>query len=143
MRKQVIDASVAAKWVFPEEGSEAAEQLLEAMVGGQVQLIAPDSYVSELGNIAWKKAVLRKEVSLKEARDGLRFLLSVLPRLVPSPLLLEDALEIAVAHRRSVHDSLYVALARQEQCELVTADQSLRQALERAFPFIVGLPLTR
>jgi predicted nucleic acid-binding protein len=42
------------------------------------------------------------------------------------------------AHERSVYDCLYVALALEEDCEFVTADQSLIRALGGTFPFIIG-----
>jgi predicted nucleic acid-binding protein len=139
LKRKVIDASVAAKWAFPEEESEAASLLLHAMVAGEIELLAPDSFVSEIGNIAWKKAALRHEISLEEGRQGLKLLLAVLPRLLPGPPLMVAALEIALAYRRSVYDCLYVALALEADCDFVTADESLVKALSGAFPCVVGL----
>lgn len=42
------------------------------------------------------------------------------------------ALEIALAFDRSVYDSLYVALALRDDCQLVTADRRLYNALAPA-----------
>ena len=39
----------------------------------------------------------------------------------------------------SVYDCLYVALAEQEKCDLVTADDRLVRTLQSQFPFIVAL----
>ena len=41
--------------------------------------------------------------------------------------------------RTGFYDCLYVALAEQENCELVTADDKLINALHRQFPFILSL----
>ena len=52
MKTVIVDASVAAKWFFPEEGSKAAIRLLD----GKHNLLAPDLLRSEFGNITWEKA---------------------------------------------------------------------------------------
>jgi predicted nucleic acid-binding protein len=41
--------------------------------------------------------------------------------------------------RVGVYDCLYVALAEQERCALVTADDKLVTALQQDFPFIISL----
>ena len=46
----VVDASVALKWYFSEEGSE---QALALLASGE-RLIAPDLVVAELCNGAWR-----------------------------------------------------------------------------------------
>ena len=40
-----------------------------------------------------------------------------------------SAMEIALRFYRSIYDSLYVALALQERCQLVTADRKLYDAV--------------
>ena len=45
----VVDASVVAKWGFPEPSSGAASRLLAARAAGHIALIAPDLLVPELG----------------------------------------------------------------------------------------------
>jgi predicted nucleic acid-binding protein len=49
-------------------------------------------------------------------------------------VLLPDALNIAVAHDRSVYDCLYVALAIQFKTEMITADERLANALAARLP---------
>ena len=41
--------------------------------------------------------------------------------------------------RVGVYDCIYVALAEQEGCELVTADDRLVNNLQKQFPFIIHL----
>ena len=49
--------------------------------------------------------------------------------IVPSHGLVRSALNAATQYGRSVYDSLYVALAIQESCQVVTADEHLANAL--------------
>jgi hypothetical protein len=61
------------------------------------------------------------------------------PHLVPSIPLMPRAYEISSRMRVGIYDCLYVALAEQEKCELVTADDKLIKNLQAQFPFIVAL----
>ena len=49
------------------------------------------------------------------------------------------AVQMARQARIGVYDCLYVALAEQEGCELVTADDRLVRTLQPTFPFITSL----
>ncbi len=62
-----------------------------------------------------------------------------LPGLSPYFPLLSRAYEISSALRVGVYDCVYVALAEQENCALVTADDKLVKNLRKDFPFIVAL----
>ena len=124
MTTVVVDSSVAMKWFVPEVHSDRAASLLER----SVELAAPDLLYAEAGNVLWKK-VERGELSAAEAREVVAGLRRVPVRVSSSGELLEAALEIALAHRRTVYDSLYVALAVALECELVTADERLAHAL--------------
>jgi predicted nucleic acid-binding protein len=53
---------------------------------------------------------------------------------VPSPTLLEEAFAIASAFDRTVHASLYVALAVTSKSHFVTADERLANALAPHLP---------
>jgi predicted nucleic acid-binding protein len=56
---------------------------------------------------------------------------------VPAADLLDDAFHLAVTHRRSVYDMLYLALSVREKCRFVTADEKLVNAVSAAFPDVV------
>lgn len=124
MTPVVVDSSVALKWFIPEEGADKAATLLD----GSFLLLAPDLLVSEVGNALWKK-IGRAEITAIEARTVLSALARVPIEIVPASSLVEAALEIAVAHRRTVYDALYVALAVARTCVFVTADERLANAL--------------
>lgn len=53
--------------------------------------------------------------------------------------LLDEAYQLAVNHRRTVYDAMYLALSLREQCQLVTADEKLLNALGSGFPNVVWL----
>ena len=60
MTAWVIDASVAAKWLLPEDGSDQASALLGD------ELLVPDLLFAELANIFWKKQ-MRGEIDTATA----------------------------------------------------------------------------
>jgi predicted nucleic acid-binding protein len=116
----VVDASVAAKWVFQEEGSDRAATLRNS---GD-DFIAPSLIVAEIGNALWKRAVW-KEVSVRDTVRALQNAVSVFTRLFPPSDLGVRAMEIAVELRHPIYDCFYLALAEREQCGLITADARL------------------
>ena len=123
----VVDASVVAKWYFPEKGSTAATVLLAEAVAGVHRLLAPDLLVAELTNIVWKKVQL-DECRPDEARAILAFFETDRPRLIESSTLAVRALELALRLGHPVYDCLYVAAAIDWDARLVTADRALARA---------------
>ena len=136
--KLVVDASVAVKWVFAEPGSEIADQLLEGWIADRFEILAPPILPVEAANAIWKRA-LRGALTPGLAERALAELMQFCPQLVESATLLAHALELAIKHRASVYDGLYVALGVQERCRLVTADQELVRAFGSAFPQVILL----
>jgi len=125
----VIDASIAAKWFFPEVHSDRAQRLLS----GRTTLLAPDLILAEFANVAWKR-FRRREITADQAGaivgDFLRFPV----RIFPSARIIPAALDVALGTGRTLYDGLYVALALDRACRLVTADERLVNALS-AGPF--------
>jgi len=120
----VVDASVAAKWFLNEIHSPAALRL----VGGH-DLLAPDLLLSEVAQVIWKRA-RRRELSVEQGVAILRQLNAAPLTIHPSGLLIEVAFEIALGLARTVYDCLYLTLAIQQGCRLVTADRTFHQALQ-------------
>jgi predicted nucleic acid-binding protein len=128
LKRIVADASVVVKWLLPEIHSEEAARLLQ----GDCDIWAPDLIWAEIGNVVWKKWRLGELSEVTGAallQDFRRLPLSV----QSSDLLVDAAWEIAHGLGRSFYDSLYLALARSQDCPLVTADLRLWNAL-RAGP---------
>ncbi len=124
MKPLVVDAGVAAKWFFPEEGTPAAMRLLR----GKRRLLAPDLIWSEFGNIAWKHH-RRGLIDDEELAAVVREFLTLPLEIYPARPLLPAAVELAAAWGRTVYDSLYLALAVDVDGVLVTADERTVHAL--------------
>lgn len=114
----VIDASVAAKWLVPEEGSDLAVALLEA------ELLAPDLLFAEVANILWKKQA-RSEMDAATALAAGRWLAQVPFAVHDCATLMPAALELSLRLRHPAYDCFYLALAIREGCSLITADRKL------------------
>jgi predicted nucleic acid-binding protein len=132
----VLDASVAAKWFLPAgEEQFAAEALvvLHDFASGTCNLVAPDLFWPEMGNILWKAARLGR-ISGRVCDAAVHSLQALNITTVPSKRLLESAIAIARAFDRSVYDCAYVALAVESNVPLLTADERLANALAARFP---------
>ncbi|MGH9508633.1 MAG: type II toxin-antitoxin system VapC family toxin [Terriglobales bacterium] len=123
--RYVLDASVAIKWCIPEPGSEVAEQFLEDLKARRLSFLAPDILVAEVGNALWKVCVLRKQLSPSTAEESLLDFLSPPIELRPSTSLATRAFHVAQNLQCPFYDALYLALAVEEKCELLTADTAL------------------
>lgn len=113
----VLDASVAAKSFFEEEGSVAALRLLRS----GVSLIAPDLIHVEMASIAAKQ-VRQRGTPPSTARRAMAGLRAVLRESVPLEDLAEEAFDLAAEHGFSAYDGTYLALARMRGLVVVTAD---------------------
>jgi predicted nucleic acid-binding protein len=124
MSRFVVDASVGVKWFLPEPGTDDALRLQDPAH----DLHVPTFFDLEVANIFWK-AVRQGRLSRAEANTRLATLVGMtLPRYPEGPLV-KAAFEIARTADRTVYDSLYVALAVQFGCSVVTADDRLINAL--------------
>lgn len=126
--RRVVDANVVAKW-FLSEPHDAEARSLKEWPG---QLLAPFLLVSEACSIFLKK-IRAREMLLTDASAALASLHWSLSFLDAANLAF-PALVIAERHGRSAYDALYVALAVEEDCQLVTADRRLYNALQPHYP---------
>jgi predicted nucleic acid-binding protein len=129
----VIDASVAAKWLFMEPDSDRAQDLLEEVNDGRVTLIAPDLLAVEIGRMLWKR-VLREGVSPNDATAQYSRFKRVRLGLVGIRGLVDAALQLALLQRHPIYDCLYLALASEAGCGLITADEKMHRAFFPNFP---------
>ena len=123
MNTLVIDASIAIKWVIEEEGTPQALTLRR-----EARLLAPELLVAECANILWKKA-RRNELSREEALLAARLLQTAAIELVPTRSLLAAATRIAIELDHPAYDCLYLALAIENDCRFVTADERFLRKL--------------
>jgi predicted nucleic acid-binding protein len=122
----VVDASVATKWVLPEDGSDRATALRRP---GE-EFIAPSLIAAEIGNAVWKR-VIWKDFSTADALRALQVALAHFSQLMPMENLAARATEIAIELKHPIYDCFYLALAEDKQCPLITADKRLLAAAKK------------
>ena len=136
--RYVLDASSAVRWVLPTPLLAKALQLRTAYQQQVHELIAPAHFPGEIAS-ALTKAERQKLIRVGKADHLIRDVLNTPPVLYPLDPLFYRAVAISSQTRAAFYDCLYVALAEQEGCELVTADDKLINALQGQFPFIKPL----
>jgi predicted nucleic acid-binding protein len=136
MTLTVVDASVAVKWCLPRDHEDLvlqAEELLMSYRGGTEKFLVPDLFWLEVANALWK-AVWRQKIDAETAAKSFRVVSDLKIPTVSSVDLVPRALRLAVEHRRTVYDSVYVALALRVNANLITADERLANALAAHLP---------
>jgi predicted nucleic acid-binding protein len=136
--KRVIDSSVAFKWVVPEQHTDKALLLRDDFRNAAVKLLSPDVFAVELAH-GLTRAERQGRIAVAEAAVFWTDVMRAAPLLSSSIALTPRAIEISSQMRLGVYDCLYVALAEQEKCEFVTADDKLVNKLKPGFPFIISL----
>ena len=118
----VIDTSVALKWVLPEPGAELAKGAL------QLGLIAPDVWRVEAAN-GIHRAVREGVGTPAEAREWLSILDDAPVQDVPTTSVLRHGLDLAMTLGHPVYDCLFLALAIDRDCRLLTSDDKFRRVV--------------
>ena len=121
--KLIVDASVAVKWLFTEDGTDESRRLL----AHRIRLYAPDFILTEAANVVWKKA---RRGDINDPQPYFEELTSFqdVIALRSSQDIVAHASAIAIAIDHPVYDCLYLACAQAEGAPLVTADTKLQRA---------------
>jgi predicted nucleic acid-binding protein len=136
--KYVLDSSVAAKWVLREQDSDKANALRAGFRLGIHEFLSPDFFTVEAAHTL-TRAERQNRILVGEAKPLLLDILATPPVFVPFQPFMLRAVDISSKMRIGVYDCVYVALAESEQCEFITADDTLVRNLQAAFPFIIAL----
>ena len=136
--RYVLDSSVAFKWVVREPDTDKALRLRDDFLKGIHELLAPDVFALEVMH-ALTRAERQGRISPPDGGILWHDVMTTAPQLFASLPLVPRAYTIASAARIGIYDCLYVALAEQEQCEFITADDKLVRNLQKQFPFILEL----
>jgi predicted nucleic acid-binding protein len=136
--KYVLDSSVSFKWAVVEQDTPKARRVRHDFLNALLELLAPDVFPVEIAH-ALTRAERQGRITPVQGAQLFTDILKVLPLLRSSLPLLPRAYEISSTFRVGVYDCLYVALAEQEGCELLTADDKLVKNLQSTFPFIIAL----
>ncbi|TAK33918.1 MAG: PIN domain-containing protein [Chloroflexota bacterium] len=131
-----VDASVAAKWILPEERSEHALALLRETSRAGGWIVAPPLLPIEIANVI-RRRMLRQCLSIDDARQLLSEFSDFMLHVISPSDLSEQALILADAHKLpAVYDAHYVALASLLGCDLWTDDRRLVRTLSGSLPYV-------
>jgi predicted nucleic acid-binding protein len=133
--KLAIDASTAAQWQLSEEPeAERARHMLRDYAAEKVAFVAPTIWHYEVANIV-NKAVGTRRLTEEEGYMAFQALQALDIEFVPFPAP-DEAYRLARTYRRSVYDSLYLAVAQSKQIDLWTGDRRLYNAVRQSLTFI-------
>jgi predicted nucleic acid-binding protein len=132
----VLDASVALKFVLNQSDSDQARKLRDEFPASLRDFISPDIFAVECAHALTKG---ERKGTVVDPTSLYNDLMLDAPRFFPSIPLMPRAIEIARKARIAVYDCVYVALAEREGCEMITADQRVIHRLQATFSFITDL----
>lgn len=124
MSRYVIDASVAAKWLFLERGTEESVQLLDQFDF----FYAPNLFQIELDSIITKK-VRKKELSFEEAPIKKNQASKLPARFITYDQISGIAFDISTTLSITLYDATYLATAILTNSIFYTADKRLVRGL--------------
>jgi len=126
----VLDASIILKWLLTEEGSERALLFRERHIKGEERIAVPSLLFYEIANVLRysegfsDEAVLTLFETIKDIE---------LSAIHPPFSDFEETIIYARSKQISVYDAAYVVLARNLECDLITADRRLVKATGESF----------
>lgn len=120
----IIDASVAAKWLLPDEADFIADSIKKAFADRQIVIVVPIFIFYEVNNLL-KSAVLSNRISSQDSLNFYENFLTLNFNIYSSKLLLKVTLQTALKLDISSYDAAYVALAEHLQIPFYTTDEKL------------------
>jgi len=129
----VVDASVAAAWLLPDEATTYTEAALSATAAGNVWV--PLLWQLEIGNLLLmaqrrRRIDAAKRVELVAAAAGIPL------RVDREPVAMADLDALAAAHQLTSYDAAYLELALRRGLPMATLDAQLLKVMRSA-----GVPL--
>lgn len=115
----VVDASLIGAFILKEEGWEDYAGMLE-------NALTVDHAIKEVSNAVWK-AYVRRHIGLDDVKnklEALKLLFSKNLTTFSEMELLDEAMKIALSHRISIYDSLYLALALTNRTDFSSLDEA-------------------
>lgn len=121
---RVIDSSALIKYFTREIGWERVREL---MMDGVITI---DLAIKEVANALWKK-VIRGETNYDTALTIIKTLLEDTIPIIDQREYLMKALELAVKHRITIYDAIFIVLALEKNMELITSDKAQAAVAEK------------
>lgn len=139
-RRLILDASVTAVWLLPDEASDVSRRAYAQLRKGMFDVRVPQLWLWECGNII-ANAVKRSRLSAPDALLTWSVLDAIRARVEMSdykPSQVQAALQIALDHSLSIYDAAYLWLAFTTGLPLLTHDRLMSAAAAR-----LSLPVLR
>jgi predicted nucleic acid-binding protein len=134
--KIAVDASVAIKWyVRIEIDADKALAMLHDYENNRIEFIVPCLFYHEIAS-AVNTAVIRKRITEYEGQDIIKDLLSMDMIAIADNKLIEPAYLYARRYKVSVYDATYLAVAKQYNVPLYTADGKFYDAIKSKEPLV-------
>lgn len=132
----IVDASVAFKWFSQnEENSDQALKILSSHQNKQNIILVPDLLFYELAN-AW---ATKTTLTVKGIKTFLKDLQNINLKIESVNFkMLNQAVILSKKYKISLYDAVYIALAKQKKCILITADQKLVSKVNLSFVKLLG-----
>jgi predicted nucleic acid-binding protein len=142
--RMVVDANVAGKWFLKdarESDVDLADEILVALLAGDIELHAPRIIRYELSGLLTKACLTRDphnktpRVRGDQASAFIRefFRLPIRIRAATEAEAVE-ALQLAVTYSKGHYDMTYLRLAEKLDCQWCTADAKVLKANRKGFP---------
>ncbi|MDY6785634.1 MAG: type II toxin-antitoxin system VapC family toxin [Cyanobacteriota bacterium] len=119
--RYVVDTSVVIQRLIVEKNTPQVRCLFAQMNQGLV-IVVPEFCLLECANVLWKQ-VRFQGMPQPTAEHLLVELLELPLQVMPVGQFMPRALQIGLAAQLAVYDSLYLALAENLNCALITVDQ--------------------
>lgn len=125
-RATILDASAAVHVVMATDHAADLVSKLEQSTA----VSAPDLFLSEVGNSLWKY-IRHGTIPPDEALGRMEEAIALADQIVPSAMLLQEAVAAAARYSHPVYDMLYAVLARRQGGRVLTMDRTFAALLRR------------
>jgi predicted nucleic acid-binding protein len=117
----VVDTSVVIQRFIAEAYTPNVRVLFSQLSQG-IDLVVPEFCLLECTNVFWRQ-VRFQGMSQTDAEQFIDQLGQIPFEIVPAPTLMSQALQIGLSKQLAIYDSIYIALALNRQCSLITVDE--------------------
>jgi predicted nucleic acid-binding protein len=128
-RSFVVDASISAAWLLPDEATPATEAALQATATHEVWV--PAIWLLEVGNLLLS-AHRRKRITPEKRRQLAGAAAALRIKVDRQPVTITALDELAARHGLSAYDAAYLELALRRGLPLATQDKALSGAMIKA-----------
>jgi predicted nucleic acid-binding protein len=130
----VVDASVTASWLLPDEQFSVADEAYARLATDHA--LVPSLWWFEMRNL-FVMNERRGRIDSEKTRRALE-LLAELPIRVDNGVLEASLLHLARRHQLTVYDSAYLELAQRTSAPLATLDTALANAARQELVPLIG-----